>query len=191
MERLSKTIFLLFALLFALLGICFILPMSLPVLAFIPKGAEHFFHLMAAAGLLLAASLSLQCAVSPAARQIQHPLLLAFGTLVCLDITRRDSTAGMVSWILLALYALPLLRLLPKRSSVGPLEPGQFEGTVKWFNPNKGFGFILTSDEREVFVHFKALSNGGRRSLHQGQTVRFSIRNSERGEQAENVLILR
>ncbi len=60
---------------------------------------------------------------------------------------------------------------------------------VQWFNPNKGFGFILTDSGEELFVHFKAVQNGGRRSLRTGTKVRFDTRMSDRGEQADNVYI--
>ena len=60
---------------------------------------------------------------------------------------------------------------------------------MKWFNPNKGFGFILTDSGEELFVHFKAVQNGGRRSLRTGTRVRFVIRESERGDQADDVYI--
>ena len=86
---------------------------------------------------------------------------------------------------------LPLLLMLPlklPRGSVA-LADGEERGEVKWFNPTKGFGFLLASDGREVFVHFRAVQNGGRRSLRQGQTVRFTTRQSERGEQADQVYI--
>src|SRR5699024_7910256 len=65
------------------------------------------------------------------------------------------------------------------------------KGEVKWFNPNKGFGFILAKDGREVFVHFLAVYNGGRRSLPLGVKVSFTVRTTERGEQAEQVFIHR
>lgn len=60
---------------------------------------------------------------------------------------------------------------------------------MKWFNPNKGFGFILTDSGEELFVHFKAVQNGGRRSLRTGTRVSFDTRMSDRGEQADNVYI--
>ena len=60
---------------------------------------------------------------------------------------------------------------------------------MKWFNPNKGFGFILDDSGEEIFVHFKAVRNGGRRSLRTGTRVRFVIRESERGDQADDVYI--
>ncbi|MCC1496509.1 cold shock domain-containing protein [Alcanivorax sp. 1008] len=72
----------------------------------------------------------------------------------------------------------------------GPLKAGQLQGQVKWFNPNKGYGFILSDDGQEIFVHFRAVHNGDRRTLRQGQKVRFSIRQSERGDQADDVHIL-
>ena len=64
-------------------------------------------------------------------------------------------------------------------------------GEGKWFNPKKGFGFILADNGEEIFVHFKAIRNGGRRSLRAGTRVRFVVRQSERGEQADQVEIQR
>ncbi|MCK5873392.1 MAG: cold shock domain-containing protein [Alcanivoracaceae bacterium] len=72
----------------------------------------------------------------------------------------------------------------------GPLKAGELQGEVKWFNPNKGYGFILSDDGREIFVHFRAVRNGDRRTLKQGQKVRFGLRQSERGDQADDVRIL-
>ncbi len=63
-------------------------------------------------------------------------------------------------------------------------------GTVKWFNATKGFGFITCDNGDEVFVHFRALKNGGRRSLKDGLAVSFVITSGERGPQASQVEIL-
>lgn len=63
-------------------------------------------------------------------------------------------------------------------------------GTVKWFNATKGFGFITCDNGDEVFVHFRALKNGGRRSLRDGLAVSFVITSGERGPQASQVEIL-
>lgn len=67
---------------------------------------------------------------------------------------------------------------------------GDEEGTVKWFNVKKGFGFIVRENGDEVFVHFRAIRGRGRRVLRQGQSVRFSVVEADKGLQADNVSIL-
>ena len=63
-------------------------------------------------------------------------------------------------------------------------------GTVKWFNDEKGFGFIAREGERDVFVHFRAIAMEGRKSLREGQQVEFTIGEGQKGPQAENVVPL-
>ncbi|MGL4345450.1 MAG: cold-shock protein [Cellulosilyticaceae bacterium] len=60
-------------------------------------------------------------------------------------------------------------------------------GTVKWFNAEKGFGFIERADGDDVFVHFSAIQGDGFKSLEEGQKVSFDIVQGNRGAQAENV----
>jgi CspA family cold shock protein len=60
-------------------------------------------------------------------------------------------------------------------------------GTVKWFNDEKGYGFIAREGERDVFVHFRAIEMDGRKSLREGQQVEFTIGEGQKGPQAENV----
>ena len=60
-------------------------------------------------------------------------------------------------------------------------------GTVKWFNDEKGFGFIEQSEGKDVFVHYSAIAGDGRRSLVEGQKVMMDVTQSEKGPQAENV----
>ncbi len=67
---------------------------------------------------------------------------------------------------------------------------GDEDGTVKWFNVKKGFGFIVRDNGDEVFVHFRAIRGRGRRVLRQGQLVRFSVVDADKGLQADNVSIL-
>jgi CspA family cold shock protein len=60
-------------------------------------------------------------------------------------------------------------------------------GTVKWFNEQKGYGFIGTEGTSDVFVHFSAIEGSGFRTLHEGEQVEFEIRTSERGSEAAHV----
>ena len=62
------------------------------------------------------------------------------------------------------------------------------QGTVKWFNDGKGFGFITPDDgSKDVFVHFSAISSGGFRSLKEGDRVQFETEQGQKGPQAKNV----
>ncbi|MGR2752876.1 transcription antiterminator/RNA stability regulator CspE [Agromyces arachidis] len=61
-------------------------------------------------------------------------------------------------------------------------------GTVKWFNAEKGFGFIAPSDgSADVFAHFSAIAGSGYRSLDEGQNVEFEVVQGQKGPQAENI----
>lgn len=64
------------------------------------------------------------------------------------------------------------------------------QGTVKWFNAEKGFGFIEVEGGKDVFVHFSAIQGDGFKSLQEGQKVSFDIVEGQRGEQAANVVVL-
>ena len=61
------------------------------------------------------------------------------------------------------------------------------QGTVKWFNAEKGFGFIEVEGENDVFVHFSAINQEGYKSLEEGQEVEFEVVEGDRGPQAANV----
>ena len=63
----------------------------------------------------------------------------------------------------------------------------QVEGTVKWFNDEKGFGFIEQEGGKDVFVHFSAINGSGRKTLHEGQKVTMDVTQGQKGPQAENV----
>jgi CspA family cold shock protein len=64
------------------------------------------------------------------------------------------------------------------------------EGTVKWFNEQKGFGFIENSEGGDVFVHYSAIKSGGFKTLAEGQRVSFDITQGKKGPAAENVTVL-
>lgn len=60
-------------------------------------------------------------------------------------------------------------------------------GTVKWFSPEKGYGFITQEEADDVFVHFSAIQEEGFKTLEEGQHVSFDIADGPKGKQAENV----
>jgi cold shock protein len=64
------------------------------------------------------------------------------------------------------------------------------KGTVKWFNNDKGFGFIQRESGGDVFVHFKSISGDGYKSLSEGQIVEFSVTQGQKGLQAEDVRVV-
>ncbi len=60
-------------------------------------------------------------------------------------------------------------------------------GKVKWFNENKGYGFILQDDGRDIFVHYSEIQMEGFRTLNEGETVQFELADSPKGPQAKAV----
>lgn len=60
-------------------------------------------------------------------------------------------------------------------------------GTVKWFNADKGFGFITAEDGNDVFAHFSAIQGEGFKTLEEGQAVTFDVEEGQRGLQATNI----
>lgn len=64
------------------------------------------------------------------------------------------------------------------------------EGTVKWFNSEKGYGFIAVDGGEDVFVHFSAITMDGYKTLSDGQRVEFEIATGQKGPQAEGVRVV-
>jgi CspA family cold shock protein len=64
----------------------------------------------------------------------------------------------------------------------------QVEGTVKWFNDEKGWGFIEREGGKDVFVHFSEIAGSGRKTLAEGQKVTMTVTDGQKGPQAENVM---
>jgi CspA family cold shock protein len=62
------------------------------------------------------------------------------------------------------------------------------QGTVKWFNSQKGYGFIALENGKDIFVHHNAIQGSGYKSLDEGDQVQFEIRQSDKGDHAENVV---
>lgn len=61
------------------------------------------------------------------------------------------------------------------------------QGTVKWFNAEKGFGFVSTENGQDVFAHFSAIQTNGFKTLEEGQKVAFDVEEGQRGPQAVNI----
>jgi CspA family cold shock protein len=70
------------------------------------------------------------------------------------------------------------------------MEGNTMTGTVKWFNNQKGYGFISDSEGNDVFVHYSGLSMDGFKSLEEGQAVEFDVTEGSKGPQAVNVVKL-
>ena len=79
------------------------------------------------------------------------------------------------------------LSMIASRSTEKSNAVSKEQGTVKWFNASKGFGFIQRQSGEDVFVHFSAIQAGGFKSLQEGQTVQFDVTKGPKGWQAENV----
>ena len=64
------------------------------------------------------------------------------------------------------------------------------KGTVKWFNNQKGYGFISDEQGNDVFVHYSSINSEGFKTLEEGQTVTYDVVESNRGQQANNVTVV-
>ena len=95
--------------------------------------------------------------------------------------------------IVLSLFVLLLIsafwsKTTPPHSNFEDYDQSEREsGNVKWFNANKGFGFITRDSGEDVFVHFRSIRGEGHRVLHDGQRVEFIVCEGEKGLQAEDV----
>ena len=66
----------------------------------------------------------------------------------------------------------------------------RINGTVKWFNGSKGFGFLAREGGADVFVHFSAIAGDGFKNLEEGQKVEFTVEKGPKGPQATNVVVV-
>ncbi|TFH88750.1 cold shock domain-containing protein [Billgrantia azerbaijanica] len=81
--------------------------------------------------------------------------------------------------------------LTPQLTNIAEVENDDREiGEVKWFNVNKGYGFIKRDSGEDVFVHFRAIRGRGHRTLAEGQKVRYHVVKNERGLQANDVTVI-
>jgi CspA family cold shock protein len=94
-------------------------------------------------------------------------------------------------FLLLLVATLAVNALTPQLVNLAEVEGDDREiGEVKWFNVNKGYGFITRDDGEDVFVHFRAIRGRGHRTLAEGQKVRYHIIQNERGLQADDVTVI-
>ncbi|TVP54104.1 MAG: cold shock domain-containing protein [Halomonadaceae bacterium] len=117
--------------------------------------------------------------------------LVAYGLLYLLFVVM-----GLLTVLLATARPGPRLKaaaneLAPNRAAAGPvtLAKGEEEGTVKWFNVKKGFGFITRENGDDIFVHFRAIQGHGRRVLRQGQRVKYHVVDADKGLQANDVTV--
>jgi CspA family cold shock protein len=105
----------------------------------------------------------------------------------------RENKLGALFLVgLEAISGLGRLRLGAKRGKAIQFRGSEVkeQGTVKWFNASKGYGFIQRQTGEDVFVHFSAIQMDGYKSLNEGQAVEFEVKKGPKGLQAENVTSL-
>lgn len=121
--------------------------------------------------------------------------LLASAPLYLLSAEPLQLTTANLPILLLSLFVLLLLAAFwGARARVNDLQAqtadsSRESGSVKWFNANKGFGFITRDSGDDVFVHFRSIRGKGRRILRDGQRVEFAVVESDKGLQAEDVAV--
>lgn len=142
---------------------------------------------------------SVRCIIISILLALPSPILIGLLASITDDgssyahITSQYAWVGLAVFILLMVATIAVQLLSPRLSSIAELENDDREtGMVKWFNVNKGYGFITRdSDESEdVFVHFRAIRGKGHRTLVEGQRVRYYAIRNERGLQAEDVTVI-
>ncbi|GHE22355.1 cold-shock protein [Halomonas urumqiensis] len=99
--------------------------------------------------------------------------------------------AALAVFLLLLIATLAVNVLTPQLVNLAEVENDDREiGEVKWFNVNKGYGFITRDSGEDVFVHFRAIRGRGHRTLAEGQKVRYYVIENERGLQADDVTVI-
>jgi len=104
--------------------------------------------------------------------------------------------AAFVAFVVLFIAASISGQAQGKRRGTGTLveqdvDDGRERGVVKWFNVKKGFGFVTRDNGDDVFVHFRSIRGSGHRSLSEGQAVKFTVVDGQKGLQAEDVSVVR
>ncbi|MBW6390463.1 MULTISPECIES: cold-shock protein [Halomonadaceae] len=100
-------------------------------------------------------------------------------------------TVSLAVFVLLLVATLATHAVSPQLAVLAAVENDDREiGEVKWFNVNKGYGFIKRESGEDVFVHFRAIRGRGHRTLAEGQKVRYYVIENERGLQADDVTVI-
>lgn len=98
---------------------------------------------------------------------------------------------ALAVFVLLLIATLSVNALTPQLVNLAEVEDDDREiGEVKWFNVNKGYGFITRDSGEDVFVHFRAIRGRGHRTLAEGQKVKYQVSRNERGLQADDVTVI-
>jgi CspA family cold shock protein len=112
-----------------------------------------------------------------------------------LVIELHPTIAYFVIAFLAAVVTLLLTRTRSTRSkpraASAVASAGKETGSVKWFSPSKGFGFITRDNGEDIFVHFRSITGNGHRILREGQRVEFEVTEGSKGLQAEDVVALK
>ena len=131
--------------------------------------------------------------------QLVLAIIIAIATAAIFNLQQGEAIfqpATAIAFSVATLITLFISRLGSGSAKPGAKKPakpakkagkGNEEGTVKWFNASKGFGFITRDNGEDIFVHQRSLADSNRRSLRQGQRVSFGIVDSEKGPQAADV----
>lgn len=128
-------------------------------------------------------------------------VLAALGTLALTQFAPLGQLAAYLLTGFLAVICMQILQNLPGRSSskatsksksmASTTDSHRESGTVKWFDSNKGYGFITRSMGEDIFVHFRSIRGNGYRSLYEGQSVEFIVTEGDKGPQAEDIFIIK
>ncbi|GHB06760.1 cold-shock protein [Modicisalibacter luteus] len=143
----------------------------------------------------------LRCSLVSLLFAIPAPLLIAlFVMLLGGDVSNMLAGVGMAPvyiatglavFLLLLTATLAMHTFSPRLATIADVENDDREiGEVKWFNVNKGYGFITRDGGEDVFVHFRAIRGKGHRTLAEGQKVRYYVVANERGLQADDVTVI-
>lgn len=136
----------------------------------------------------------LRCCVISLLLALPAPLLVAlFSQWSSSELSLLGYVAVVVVVFVLLLVATLIVDALGGPSVAGQAETendGREIGEVKWFNVNKGYGFITRDTGEDVFVHFRAIRGHGHRTLAEGQKVKYYMSRNDRGLQADDVTVI-
>ncbi len=124
------------------------------------------------------------------AKLVAAAILAAIATIVAqlsssASLISNTSLTAFIGFFLVSLASFLVSPWLPV--VMEKMTPQRETGSVKWFNANKGYGFITRENGDDVFVHFRSIRGKGRRSLQEGQRVEFVLAQGDKGAQAEDV----